>query len=45
MLKILAATVLVTATKRQGSILPDDTPFSHITDMRSSTPIGAHEVM
>lgn len=44
-LKILAATVLVTATKRQGSILPDDTPFSHITDMRSSTPIVSHDMM
>ena len=38
-MNILAATVLVTATKRQGSILPDVTPFSHITDIRSSTPV------
>lgn len=38
MLKILAALVEVTATNLQGSIFPDTTPFSQITDMRSSTP-------
>lgn len=39
MLKILAAFVLVTATKRQGSKSPAWTPFSHTRDIRSSTPL------
>ena len=39
MLKILAALVDVTATKRVGSILPDTTPFSQIKDILSSTPL------
>lgn len=38
MLKILAAFVEVTATKRAGSILPATTPLDQIKDMRSSTP-------
>jgi hypothetical protein len=38
MLKILAALVEVTATKRDGSILPETTPFSQTSDIRSSTP-------
>lgn len=37
-LKILAAFVLVTATNRGGSIRPAFTPFSHTTDILSSTP-------
>lgn len=39
MLKIFAAFVLVIATKRHGSKSPDSTPFSQITDIRSSNPL------
>jgi hypothetical protein len=46
MLNILAAFVLVIATNREGSIFPECTPFSQITDIRSSTtftPFGIFE--
>ena len=38
-LKILAAFELVMATNLQGSMIPVWTPFSQITDIRSSTPL------